>query len=86
MADDIEDSVEGSPEAAAKQRAAPSVAFWLEELASAATREKDFVEEAEGLVKLYEGGKADRDQFNILYSNTETLAPAVYNSTPRPQV
>lgn len=86
MADDIEDSVEGSPEAIANQRAAPSVAFWLEELVSAATREKSFVEEAERLVKLYEGGKADRDQFNILYSNTETLAPAVYNSTPRPQV
>jgi hypothetical protein len=71
---------------AIQERAAPTVAFWLEELAMAGKREKDFCSEGEKLEMLYEGGKADQDQFNILYSNTETLAPAVYNSTPRPQV
>lgn len=86
MADELGAVDSGNPEEVSAQRAAPSVAFWLEELAAAAKREQDFCTEAEKLTTIYEGSKADRDQFNILYSNTETLAPAVYNSTPRPQV
>jgi hypothetical protein len=80
------DKAPSNPAEAAAQRATPTVASWLEELASAAYREKDYNTEADKIIAIYEGGKADRDQFNILYSNTETLAPAVYNSTPRPRV
>ena len=62
------------------------IAAWLQELHLAAEREKDFRKEADEILKIYHGKRPDEDQFNILYSNTETLAPALYNSTPRPVV
>jgi len=62
------------------------VASWLQELHLAAEREKAFRKEADEILKIYHGKRPDEDQFNILYSNTETLAPALYNSTPRPVV
>lgn len=62
------------------------VQHWLEELRQARKREKQFRKEGKRLTALYEAGKKDEYQFNILYSNTETLAPALYNSTPRPVV
>ena len=64
----------------------PAVLAWIAEIQQAEKREKSYRKEAAGLVKLYEGQDTARDQFNILYSNTETLAPALYNSTPRPEV
>ena len=57
---------------------------WLTEWDEAGKREKEWRKTASGLVKLYECGKSREFQFNILYSNTETLAPALYNSLPRP--
>lgn len=62
------------------------VEHWLAELDQARVREKDFRKEGTRLVALYEGEKKESYQFNILYSNTETLAPALYNSVPRPVV
>lgn len=62
------------------------VKYWLDEISSAQKREKDFRKDGKVVVKLYEGGKADTAQYNILYSNTDTLAPALYNTTPRPVV
>jgi hypothetical protein len=44
----------------------------------------DWLDEAEKVVDIYEG--AANTPFNILYSNTETLLPTLYNSTPRPEV
>lgn len=64
----------------------PKVQLWLEELTSARKRVKDYRKEGARVVKLYEGGKASESPFNILYSNTETLAPALYNNLPRPVV
>lgn len=74
-----------SPKAA---REAQKVETWLRELDLALEREKDFRKTGREVVELYECQKAEqsRHQFNILYSNTETLAPALYNSTPRPVV
>jgi hypothetical protein len=62
------------------------VTWWLKELAEAKKREKNWRKEANRIVDLYEGEKADDYQYNILYSNTETMLPALYNSTPRPIV
>jgi hypothetical protein len=73
----------GTVEAA---KADPKVQVWLKELDSARERVKDYRKEASRIVKLYEGGKAAESPFNILYSNTETLAPALYNNLPRPIV
>ena len=73
----------GTVEAA---KADPKVRSWLTELDSARKRMKDYRKDASRVVKLYEGGKAAESPFNILYSNTETLAPALYNNLPRPVV
>lgn len=62
------------------------VTGWLTELEDALKREKDWRKEAKATVRLYEGKKKQENQFNILFSNTETLSPALYNSTPRPLV
>jgi hypothetical protein len=59
---------------------------WLKEVEDAAKREKDFKKDAKRTVELYEAKKRQQHQFNILYSNTETLLPALYNNTPRPVV
>lgn len=74
-----------SPEEAAR-KAANLVQHWIGELDQARVREKDFRKEGQRFVELYEGTKKSEYQFNILYSNTETLAPALYNSVPRPVV
>lgn len=73
-------------EAPDKARENPQVAGWLKEIQASQKREKDWRKEGRALVAMYEGGKAKEIPFNILYSNTETLAPAVYNNTPRPIV
>lgn len=64
----------------------PAVQAWCREIDEALKREKDWRKEARRQVELYECGKKDEYQFNILYSNTETLVPALYNNLPRPVV
>lgn len=59
---------------------------WLAEIAAAGKRDKDWHKDAAEAIKLYESAKPDENQFNILYSNTETLIPALYNNIPRPVV
>lgn len=65
---------------------AGTVKRWLAELDLAHAAEKAWREEGKRLWEMYEAEKAKPDSFNILWSNTETLAPAVYNSTPNPDV
>lgn len=62
------------------------VVTWLAELEKAREREKDFRKEGNRIVSIYEGEKKELTPFNILYSNTETMMPALYNSTPQPMV
>lgn len=62
------------------------VRSWLEKLDSARKLEKEFRKEGQRVTALYEGAKKKTHQYNILYSNTETMLPALYNSTPRPVV
>lgn len=80
---DIGKSLSGAVDTA---KADPKVQAWLKELDSARKRVKDYRKDGARVVKLYEGGKASESPFNILYSNTETLAPALYNNLPRPVV
>jgi hypothetical protein len=65
---------------------AEKAAAWHKELANAYKREKTWRKEALTYTQLYEAGKRQENQYNILYANTEVLGPAVYNSTPRPVV
>lgn len=41
---------------------------------------------AEECIRIYEAERAERHSFNILFSNTETILPVLYNSVPRPEV
>jgi len=63
----------------------PEIDGFMLEIESAIKREKDWKKEAKDVVKIYESEK-EGCPFNILFSNTETIAPALYNMTPRPQV
>lgn len=57
---------------------------WDDRISDALKREKTYREKGSEYVKIYEGRKSDEVPFAILYSNTETLLPAVYNSKPIP--
>lgn len=59
---------------------------WLHEIQAAKRREKSWRKESKDLVAMYEAGKGENVPFNILYSNTETIAPTLYNALPRPVV
>jgi hypothetical protein len=60
------------------------VNFWLNEIAEAKKREKDFREDGKKILDVYDG--TTETPFNILFSNTETLLPALYSAVPRPIV
>jgi hypothetical protein len=62
------------------------VAFWLTEIAAAKKREKDYRKEGQDVLDIYGGKKVKETPYNILYSNTETLLPALYSAVPRPVV
>jgi len=62
------------------------VRHWLNEIKDAKKREKDFRKNGAEVIKIYSGEKPDDIPFNILYSNTETLLPALFSQTPRPVV
>ena len=72
------------------------VAFWNMQIQLASKKEKDWRLAGEKTWERYrndpmpgEGGnvrKAGRNRFNILYANVQTRAPALYNSTPIPDV
>lgn len=66
--------------------ASNSAKAWCDELSQAKRREKDFRKEGRDVLSIYQGEKVATTPFNILYSNTETLSPALYNQKPRPVV
>lgn len=68
------------------EKAASFYKTWNSRVDDALKREKRYRDEGRKYVEIYEGRKADEVPFAILYSNTETLLPAVYNSRPIPIV
>lgn len=60
--------------------------MWKKELELAGKREKEWFTEAEKVLKRYRGEEKKKNRFNVLWSNTETLRPAIYNSRPAPDV
>jgi hypothetical protein len=62
------------------------VKYWIRQITDALDREKDWRKGAMQCVELYEACKQKDYQYNVLYSNTETFAPALYNQVPRPVV
>lgn len=62
------------------------LSMWSAELKAARKREEDYRKDGERILSIYDGSKADEVPFNILFSNTETLLPAIYSAIPRPVV
>lgn len=65
---------------------ADEVRYWLDEIAASKKREKDYQKEGRRIREIYAGEKKEVTPFNVLFSNTETMAPALYSSIPRPIV
>lgn len=63
-----------------------AVKKWIDEIDHSKKREKDFRKNGESIIEINNGEKPNKMPFNILYSNTETLTPALYSQTPRPVV
>lgn len=72
------EEVESTPQGVVKR--------WLCEWDMADRDEKEWRESVKDVWNLYKSKNAAENSFNIFWSNTETLRPAVYNSTPRPDV
>jgi hypothetical protein len=71
------------------------VSMWLDALSLADKEEKSWREDGDAIEEIYRDTRQGTTQgvqhraqrkFNILYSNTETLAPALYNTAPIPDV
>lgn len=63
---------------------------WMERIRAAEKREDDWRKDAMAAEKAYScDTKSDKGKlydFNILHSNVETIVPAIYNSTPVPDI
>lgn len=63
---------------------------WMERIRAAEKREDDWRKSAMAAEKAYtnddKGDEGKLYDFNILHSNVETIVPAIYNSTPVPDV
>lgn len=59
---------------------------WLLEIKLADKRESDWRKKSEKVWARYRQKDSKKHSYNILWSNTETLRPAVYNSLPAPDV
>lgn len=59
---------------------------WVLELDLAGKAQKDWLKTGDSIYSRYRGTKAKKNSFNILWSNTETLRQAVYNTLPKPDV
>jgi len=77
-----EDSKAGSVERVEDLGSTPraQVKRWLLELKIADKTEKDWRKEAQKTLDRYRGAGTKKDRVNVLWSNTETLRPALYNS------
>lgn len=62
--------------------------FWYKEIVRAKDRQKAFIDRGEIILKRYrsEMDSSDESHYSILYSNTETLLPLLYNQTPKAEV
>lgn len=94
MADPVIASVGATIETRAQAESGPDgeVKFWLQQLDLVEKEERNFVKRGRKIVERFrdERGKNLTDRgvkrYNILWSNVETLKPALYNRTPKPDV
>lgn len=75
----------------AKKPASKGAEWWLGEIARSRKLWKGYRERAQKVIDRYRDEREDFDtgarvRFNILYSNVETLRPAIYSQLPNPDV
>lgn len=63
-----------------------AVTRWLNEIDSAKKREKQWRKDGQRIIDIYNCDEPEKVPYNILFSNTETLLPALYSAIPRPIV
>ncbi len=65
-----------------------TVRLWLKAIEAASDEEKTWRATAQDAVNIYRAEDEQHAQthFNILHSNVETIIPAIYNSTPSPDI
>ena len=59
------------------------VRYWLSEIEARKKAEKQFHSKGREILEIYAGKKPEAVPFNILFSNTETMFPALYSNVPR---
>ncbi|MBM1556675.1 hypothetical protein JQV19_08445 [Sulfitobacter mediterraneus] len=59
---------------------------WMERIEASKTYEKDWIDNASDAEKAYLAEDNSAPEYNILHSNVETIVPAIYNSTPAPDI
>lgn len=79
-------SKSSTTEASAPKNQEEVYRYWNGQISDALTREKKYRKIGHQCVGLYEAKDPSAVPFSILYANTETLAPAVYNARPIPIV
>jgi hypothetical protein len=63
------------------------VKLWLDQIERSGADEKEWREDAEKAEGVYQSKEGSRNrEFNIFHANIETIVPALYNSTPIPDV
>jgi hypothetical protein len=63
------------------------VKLWLDQIERSGSDEKQWREDAEKAEHVYQSKDGSRNrEFNIFHANIETIVPALYNSTPIPDV
>ncbi len=70
----------------AKREGKTEAELWKQKIDRALADEKSFRDTAKKAVEIYEAQKDKSVAFNILHSNIKTIVPAIYNSTPVPDV
>lgn len=63
-----------------------AVQHWLNEISASRKREKEFRKDGVKIRETYAGEKKETTPYNVLFSNTETMMPALYSAIPRPIV
>ncbi|CAB4188166.1 hypothetical protein UFOVP1165_59 [uncultured Caudovirales phage] len=59
---------------------------WLRELSMSEKRDKVYRKRGKEIWDKYRNTNRKKNSFNILWANTEVIAPAVFNSAPKPDV
>lgn len=94
MADPVIGPVGATIETRAEATSGPGgeVKFWLQQLELSEREDRNFVKRGRKIVERYRDERSrnltDRGvkRYNILWSNVQTLLPALYNRTPKPEV